>query len=314
MRYMFFINPKAGKGRKQRKIIEQIKEYFNKNGGEYIIHTTRFKGDAEKTAREHALSGDSIRMFACGGEGTAYEVANGIYGMDNCELGVIPCGSANDFLKFFEDTDAFRDIGAQIKGEALPIDLIETDGRVCINGCSVGMDAMVARDMHIFKKIPLIGGPLSYELAIVKNFFKRRLGVELELFFNGESKGVKRCLFAVLANAPFYGGGYKGAPNAVPNDGQLDFTEVGVISHLKALRFLGAYKKGEFAHLPFCKTDRGFSMGFKSKKAIAVNLDGETEEVFEKTFTIKKAAMRFVIPTSLRLPKSFERAKLLTNV
>lgn len=314
MKYLFFINPNAGKGKNQKSIISDINEYFRNNGGDYEIIETRFKGDAEQTVREYVNTGEQLRVFACGGEGTAYEVANGIHGFDNAEMGVIPCGSANDFLKYFEAREPFRDIKSQIEGEATPIDLITADDRVCINGCSVGMDAMVARDMHLFKRWPLVGGAFSYELAIVRNFFTRRLGVEIELSLDGEDFKKVRCLFAVLANAPFYGGGYKGAPDAVPNDGELDFTKVDAISHFKVLRFLGKYKKGKFAQFPFCQKKRGFTMSFKSQKPIAVNLDGEIEECTSKTFSIKTAAMRFIIPSSLKLPEGFKKAQLLINV
>lgn len=314
MKYLFFINPKAGKGKNQKSIIASIHEYFKNSGGEYEIIETRFKGDAEQTAKKYAETGERLRMFACGGEGTAYEVVNGIYGYDNAEIGVIPCGSANDFLKYFGNSEPFGDIAAQVEGEAVPIDLIDADGRICINGCSVGMDAMVARDMHIFKRWPLVGGALSYQLAIVKNFLKPKLGVSLELTLDGQKLGKQNCLFAVLANAPFYGGGYKGAPDAVPNDGELDFTKVETISHFKVLKFLGKYKRGDIDDIPFCEKRRGFSMSFKSQKPIPVNLDGEIEECISKTFSIIKNAVRFVIPSTLKVQEKFKKAQLLINV
>ena len=37
MRYMFFINPKAGKGKLQKKIINEINQYFEKT-----VATTKF--------------------------------------------------------------------------------------------------------------------------------------------------------------------------------------------------------------------------------------------------------------------------------
>ena len=242
MRYLFFINPKAGKGKQQNRIIENIKEYFRKNQNEYNIYVTKFKGDAEKKAREEAATGDEITMFACGGEGTCYEVLNGIVGYDNVRLGVIPCGSANDFLKFFDNKSAFFDLESQLAGEAIPVDLIKAGDRYCLNGCSVGMDAMVALDMILFKRLPLISGSIAYKLAIVRVFFKK-LGVKIKLSVDKDSQKEVRCLFAVIANGPIYGGGYKSAPDACPFDGKLDFTMVDVISRFKILKFLKVYEK-----------------------------------------------------------------------
>ena len=101
MKSLFFINPAAGKGAAQAEIVSKIKSYFAQSGGEYEIITTRFAGDAEQQALKAAQSGEELKMFACGGEGTGYEVLNGIVGYENVQMGVIPCGSANDFLKYF---------------------------------------------------------------------------------------------------------------------------------------------------------------------------------------------------------------------
>ena len=114
-------------------------------------------------------------IFACGGEGTFYEVLNGAIGCDNINLGVIPCGSANDFLKYFENTESFIDISAQVSGETIKMDAIKAGDRYCINGCSAGMDAIVARDMSIFKNWPLISGKAAYNLAIIKTFIGKKV-------------------------------------------------------------------------------------------------------------------------------------------
>lgn len=306
MRYLFFINPAAGRDKTKEKLRLSIDKYFAENGGEYRIITTRFAGDAEQTAREEAQKGDSIRMFACGGEGTCYEVINGVKDFPNVEVGVIPCGSANDFLKFFENRDPFYDIAAQIGGESVKMDLIKAGDRYCINGCSVGMDAMVARDMHLFKKWPLVGGSLAYKLAIVKNFIGK-LGVTIDLKVDGVKMGTKRCLFAVIANAPFYGGGYKGAPDAVPFDGHLDFTLVDVVSHFEVLKFLPLYERGEHKDLYCCHINTCESMSFRSENKVPVNLDGEIVEACEMRFEIVKGALSFVLPKGVK-------AKILTNV
>lgn len=118
MRYVFYVNPQAGKGTLQQGIIDSIKKYFSDKSENLKIHITESMGDALNSARQEAQTGDKIRMFACGGEGTVFEVLNGIVGFDNVELGVIPCGSANDFLKFFENSDEFLDISDQKIGRA----------------------------------------------------------------------------------------------------------------------------------------------------------------------------------------------------
>lgn len=306
MRYVFYINPTAGKGDAQEGIINSIKNYFADKTDDFKIHITTAVGDAVESARREAQTGDDIRMFACGGEGTVFEVLNGIAGFSNVELGVIPCGSANDFLKFFESRDNFLNIAEQIDGEAVEMDLIKAGDKYCLNGCSVGMDAVVARDMSIFKKWPLVSGSLAYNFAIVKTFLGR-LGITADISVDGGKPERKNCLFAVVANAPYYGGGYKGAPDAVPYDNKLDFTLVDKISKLKILRFLGLYKKGEHKSLDCCTLKNCTTMEFSAEKPIPVNLDGEIIETKSMKFELFKGAVKFVLPKGIA-------NKLLTKV
>ena len=298
MRYVFYVNPTAGKGKEQQGIIDSIKKHFSKKSENFKIHITKAQGDAKWSAKREAETGDKIRMFACGGEGTVFEVLNGIVGHSNVELGVLPCGSANDFLQFFESRDNFLDIDEQLDGETVEMDLIKAGDNYCLNGCSVGMDAIVARDMSLFKKWPLVSGSLAYNFAIVKTFLGK-LGITADISVNGEAPKRKTCLFAVVANAPYYGGGFKGAPEAIPYDNKLDFTLVDNISKLKILKFLGIYKRGEHKKLDCCTLKNCESMEFWSDKPIPVNLDGEIIETKYMKFELVKKAVKFVIPRGI---------------
>lgn len=306
MRYVFYINPAAGKGNSQENIIKSINDYFSDKGQKYKIHITKAIGDAQIEARKEAETGDDIRMFACGGEGTVFEVLNGIVGFNNVELGVIPCGSANDFLKFFKTRDEFLDIAEQIDGDAVEMDLIKAGDKYCLNGCSVGMDAVVASRMSGFKRWPLVSGSFAYTLAIARTFLGK-LGITADISVDSGEYERQNCLFAVIANAPYYGGGYMGAPDAVPYDNKLDFTLVDKISKLKILKFLTLYKKGEHKKLDCCTLKNCTCMEFISEKPIPVNLDGEILETTNMKFELVKNAVKFVLPQSVSV-------KMLTKV
>ena len=299
MKYIFFVNPKAGKGKAQKGIISAIEEYFGKCDKEYKIVITEYKGHAEEMARKYAETGEEITCFACGGEGTGYEVVNGIVGFPNAAYGIIPCGSANDFVRGFENSEKFLNIEEQIEGEAVPIDLIKANDRYCINSCSVGMDAMVAKDMKLFKNLPLVSGPLAYNLAIVKTFLKK-FGVKIRLSVDGGELKCENCLFAVIANGPYYGGGYMGAPSAVPFDNKLNFTKVDVISKIAVLGFLGKYKSGKHDRISCLKHIDCNEMYFESDYILPVNLDGEIIETDRMEFSIVKDAIKIVIPKGVK--------------
>ena len=90
-----------------------------------------------KTAAE---SSERLRFYACGGDGTLGEVVNGAAGQVNAEVGLIPIGTGNDFVRNFADAGDFFDIEAQVMGEARAIDLIKCNDRYGINVVNVGFD------------------------------------------------------------------------------------------------------------------------------------------------------------------------------
>ena len=298
MKYLFIVNPAAGKGNRQSKIINGIRQCLENSDFDYDIYITKAPGDAKQTANKAGKSGEEISVFACGGEGTVFEVLNGIVGYDNVNLGVIPCGSANDFLKFFPSSAPFSDISEQINGTAVPTDIIKANDYYCLNGCSVGMDAVVARDMSIFKSWRGVSGSMAYKLAVLKTFFGK-IGVSINLSVDGAKPKHEDCLFAVIANAPYYGGGYKSAPDANPFDNKLDFTKVDTISKLKVPKFLSLYEKGLHSSLEYCTLKPCSSMEFWSEKAVPVNLDGEIIESKHMTFSLEKGGVNFILPKSV---------------
>lgn len=305
MRYVFFINPTAGKGKGPETLIPAIKSYF-KDRQDYEIIVTKAAGDAKFRAREIAERGEEVTLFACGGDGTFYEVLNGACGYSCVSFGVIPCGSGNDFLKFFGPNQDFLDIAAQIEGKALPMDAIKTDDGYCMNLCNLGMDAVVADNMRHFKRIPFVSGSLAYKLAIVKVFLGK-LGQKAKVWVDDKLIGTYDCLFAVCANGPVYGGGYKSAPSANPMDGKLNWLIVEKISKLKILKFIKMYEKGQHEHFPFCHLGECKKMKIECEKPEPVSFDGEIVHKKSVCYELLKGAVKFVLPRGV-----FERFELET--
>jgi len=108
--------------------------------------------------------------------------------------------------------------------------------------------------------------------------------------------GEQDCLFAVIANAPYYGGGFMGAPKAIPNDQKLNFTKVDLIDRLSILKFLPIYKKGEQEKLDCCYMSDCDTLEITSKCDVPVNLDGEI--IFTKSikFEIVKNGLELLLP------------------
>ena len=107
MKNIFILNPKAGKKGLAPKLEKDIRTYFETHGGEYEICYTHQSGEGKIIAEAHAKKGEPVRIFACGGDGSTFDVLNGLIGYPNAVLGVLPCGTGNDFLKYFENAHLF---------------------------------------------------------------------------------------------------------------------------------------------------------------------------------------------------------------
>ena len=110
MKHIFIINPHAGKRDQTSRIYEIADHLREAHGLECACMLTDRPGGATEMARKLAEAGEAVRLYACGGDGTIHEVANGIAGFDNAAMTCVPAGTGNDFLKNFgPDMEKFRD-------------------------------------------------------------------------------------------------------------------------------------------------------------------------------------------------------------
>lgn len=89
-----FYNPLSGR-RRQRRLadVEAALAVLHHAGVEAAAEPTRGQADAAEQAR-HAIAAGCDTIFACGGDGTAHDVLQGMVGSDSA-LGIIPLGTAN---------------------------------------------------------------------------------------------------------------------------------------------------------------------------------------------------------------------------
>lgn len=79
-----------------------------------------------------AQTGEPVRIWACGGDGTLNEVVNGAAGFDNAAITCVPKGTGNDFLKVFGPNyrDLFYDLEALAAGPQTTLDLMDCNGKL----------------------------------------------------------------------------------------------------------------------------------------------------------------------------------------
>ena len=303
MKHIFVINPAAGQGKALDFIKPKIEWICKKFNLDYEIYVTEKKGDGIEFVDNMARTGEEIRFYACGGDGTLYDVVNGAFGYPNVQIAVIPLGSGNDFIRLFGTKDEFMVLEDVVNGVPVSLDVIKCGNEIAINQCSMGMDAEVCAMQGKIKKFPLVTGEGAYYLGClyaIARKFRNKFTVSID----DQEPFTKDCLFCFCGNSRWYGGGFKAAPNAQPDDNLLDFVIVeSRVSRAKLVTLLNKYKRGEHLDWDITMFKRGRKLTIHSDKPAAVNVDGETKYVTDTSFEIIDNGIVFVVPAKSQFLK-----------
>ena len=264
MKHIFIINPTAGKYDSRQRIYEMAEHLRTAHGLDVQCILTKKQGHATEIAQKLCQTGEPLRFYACGGDGTVNEVANGIIGYDNASMTVIPVGTGNDFLKNFgDDLDKFRDAENLWDGPQFPMDAIDVNGRVALTIACSGIDARVARDVHNFSESPILDGKSSYIVSLLVNFLFKGIGSHWTVELDGETMEV-----------------------------------VKKVSRTTFLRFVTPYAKGQyykFPHVARCSTPKVVHI-HSDKPDIVTCLDGECITSDDVTIRLADKRLNFFGP------------------
>lgn len=245
MRHIFIINPTAGKKNCTAELMAMAKRLGANHHVDVECILTRSPGHATECVRTIAQTGDSVRFYVCGGDGTVNEVVNGIAGIPTAAMTCIPVGTGNDFLKNFGEKAAlFADAENLWGGKQFALDTIECNGRLALTIACSGFDAQVAEDVHTYGKSPMLGGQGSYIASLAVNFLLRGLDHKWTVTIDGKTFNGNYALAAVC-NGRHYGGGFMPVPQARMDDGLLNVLLMDRINRATFLRFVGSYKNGD---------------------------------------------------------------------
>ena len=294
MKHIFVVNPYAGKAKAREQLAELLADF----GYEYELYYTTGPKDATRFVRERCESepASEFRFYACGGDGTIKEVAEGIYGHENADLTAVPLGSGNDFVKYYGGTDRFLNLRELAEAPSEYIDLIKVNDEFCINVCNFGFESYVAKTMDEVRHKKLIGGKHSYTTGIVKALFCAMKN-QADIYVDGEKVIDGEYLLGTVANGRYEGGAYQCAPKSHNNDGELDVCIAKVISRLTFVRLVNVYKEGKHLDDERFKNiityRRGKRIEVRCKKENMIGLDGELLKVQNYTCEVVPKAVRF---------------------
>lgn len=299
MKHLFIVNPVAGGMDHSAEVKEKAEKAFSGRSDAYEIYITRGPMDAVEKIKSEAASGEALRVYGCGGDGTFNECVCGAAGLENVAVAPFPTGTGNDFCRMFgEEAELFRDIDAILDGEEHEIDLIDCNGRYSVNICSVGFDAKVGVDVHKYSN-RFIKGMLAYGVSLVANIvhgMARNMRISC-----GDFRAEGMHTLACACNGRYYGGGFNPSCDAMPDDGILDFFIIDKISLLEFALLIGKYASGKADEIKTHITHiRGTEIEIDFDEDCVVQVDGEAMFTKHIKMTICPKATRLVVPRGMK--------------
>ncbi|MGO9086335.1 MAG: diacylglycerol/lipid kinase family protein [Candidatus Sulfotelmatobacter sp.] len=276
--YFAIVNPAAGGGR-SRKLLGPALERLRAGGIAVEVADTRAPGEATRIAYDAYQRG--IRNFiAVGGDGTSYEVVNGLYPQaltgGRPTLAFLPLGTGNSFLRDFSDRGVDHALESLLAGRSRVCDVMRLRHRAgvihYINLLSMGFSA----DVATLRARRFSGwGELGYLTSIfltLARFNRRPFPVRVE----GQAEFDRRhCLFLTFSNSKFTGGTMMIAPKAEIDDGLVEYVRWGPIGRLGLIRNLPTLYDGTHIQHPLAERQAVPRVEFNLDAPIDVMVDGE---------------------------------------
>ena len=298
MKHIFIINPHAGKRDQTSRIYEMADHLREAHGLTCACMLTDRPGGAADMARKLAETGEELRLYACGGDGTISEVANGIAGFSNAAMTAIPTGTGNDFLKNFgPDMEKFQDAENLWAGEVFPLDLIACNGRLCLTIACNGIDARIADSVHQYGNSPLLHGRNSYLASVAVNFLFKPIGRHWKVWLDDEALEDDFALVS-MCNGRYYGGGSMPVPEARMDDGVLHTVLIKNVAKATFARLCAPYSAGDYSKLPqnLIRVSTARTVRIRAEEDIVTCVDGESLRGREVVMTLSDKRLNFFGP------------------
>ncbi|MBQ8434009.1 MAG: diacylglycerol kinase family lipid kinase [Clostridia bacterium] len=258
--YHIIVNPKGGKG-KSLKALKKVSQILSDNNVQFEVHYTERAGHATEIARELSHQAD-CKILVMGGDGSFNEVLCGIENFENVTLGLIPCGTGNDFVRASgHPTNIKKAMDVILKNQPQYVDYIQLSHGRSLNVLGAGMDVDV-----LLKYASMKGnGTIKYYMALFHTlahakFHRLRITVD-------DGEPMERSVFMIgIGNGKYIGGGMPVCPDAQIDDGKLSIV---VINELPKNKILGAalrFLKGTHVKLDAAEV-------FEGKKVLVEILD-----------------------------------------
>lgn len=271
------INPNADLGRAWRQAAD-LRPMVDQYGGADWAGTV-YPTHAIELARQAAEEGYEL-IISVGGDGTVHEVINGLMQVPaeyRPRLGIVPMGTGNDFAYAAGveplPVNAIRNIFTK-QPRRIDIGRLEDgSGRIEYwdNALGIGFDATTT--IHS-RRYTVLRGFIAYFVAVLQTIMLNHDTPRMHIKTDMED-WTDKILMLVLCNGSREGGGFLVAPDAMPDDGTLDYACIGPVSRLMMLRLIPEVLRGTHGRFKQVRMGKLTRMELQSDAPLTIHTDGE---------------------------------------
>lgn len=292
MRVLVIVNPLAGSGKALR-LLPKIKRWLSEFSHDFLYEITKSPDEMRSKIRSASSKGIEAILLS-GGDGTVHQALPAI-AETGLPLGFLPSGRGNDFARNMGlPVDLKRNCSFLSKPSFRNVDLPSLNQKTPFVAIAyVGFDSEVNRLANNHQGY--WGGTLGYIICVLKAL-KNFKPFEVEITID-DCSWKERVMMISVANAPFYGGGMKIAPQAMMDDGKLDICIVKEIPKLELLRQFPKVFKGTHISHPKIMMVKGKKIKISSEEDRELFADGEYAGKLPVECTIGHRTIRVLAPS-----------------
>jgi diacylglycerol kinase (ATP) len=284
-------NPSSGR-EEIKKRLPDILQRLERGGIETSTHATIGEGDATLAAAEAVDRGFDL-VIAAGGDGTLYEVINGMSGKpERPPLGILPLGTTNDFARALgipKNWEFAVDLILQDFTRA--VDVGKVNQRYFIN--IAGGGSMTELTYEVPSKLKTMLGQLAYYMKGVEKLPRLR---PIEILVESEEvKLQEEVMMFLICNSNSVGGFERLAPGASLSDGLLEVFILKKCNLPEFIRVVSAALRGEHANDPHVIHFKTREMRIVSSDYVQINLDGELGGTLPCQFSVLQEHLRIYV-------------------
>lgn len=285
-------NPSSGR-EMLRKHLPDILECLERAGYETSTHATQGEGDAKQAAHDAVLRQFDV-VVAAGGDGTIYEVINGIaQHQKRPALGIIPGGTTNDFARALNlPKDMVKAAKVIARGTKRAFDVGKVNQQYFIN--IAGGGTLTELTYEVPSKWKTMLGQLAY---YVKGIEKLVLLKPTKMKIESKEMTIdEEMMIFLVANSFSIGGLKRIAPKADLHDGYFDVLAVKKTSVPEFIKIATQALRGEHLKDPHVVYFQTSELKVTSEHKVQINLDGELGGTLPARFKVLHKHIDIFVP------------------